>query len=203
MLSFRALQQCWGAWLLVQTPLLQALDRFVTLDVKSSARQIVVLEGSTRANDDVDTFAEPTTWVPSCKWYRKIPCTCSHVQHAAEDGRFIPGWDRMWHLPSLLRNLGVQQLFRRESTALTYVGPYFWHASGIGNFKNSLDVFFFVGGQFAGFFAGNCKIHPECQVSAAFLKALNWLITMKQFALFPVESQIKDSRLFGYGDEHG
>ncbi|CAE8592619.1 unnamed protein product, partial [Polarella glacialis] len=88
----------------------------------------------------------------------------------------------------LQRMLTVQQVYRREPPNVIYTGPHFWHSAGFGNFKNGLDVSFFVAGAYAEHFHPDCK--GECGLTQAFTSMLNWLITLKQFSIFPMADQL-------------
>merc|ERR1719362_1323020 len=108
--------------------------------------QFTILEAGMSAKDDEDMFAEITTWVPECKWYRKLPCACEHVAFHSATGAFLPGWDKFWHLPTLQRMLTRQ--VRRMAAADPHLAStsdtHFWYISEMGGFKNSLDVGFFI-----------------------------------------------------------
>jgi len=128
---------------------IRALHRVVDVDLPDSAEQLTVLEGGMRAQDDKDTFAEATTWVPECKWYKKIQCTCEHVQFRRDDYSLRPGWDRLFHLPGLQMLFNSQHWYRAE-IGNDYIdfrkqGRLFWYSDRMGwNFKNSLDVGLYV-----------------------------------------------------------
>ena len=84
------------------------------------------------------------TWVPDCKWYRNLRCTCEHVRFETIDGNFTHDWGKFWHLPTLQQIFTVQTRYQLESPEKP-TGKHFWKASAINNFKNSLEVANFVG----------------------------------------------------------
>eukprot|EP00927_Polykrikos_kofoidii_P044119 TRINITY_DN38178_c0_g1_i1.p1 TRINITY_DN38178_c0_g1~~TRINITY_DN38178_c0_g1_i1.p1 ORF type:complete len:897 (+),score=119.28 TRINITY_DN38178_c0_g1_i1:96-2786(+) len=169
----------------------RALERFVSVEVADSAQKLTILEGSLRATDDEDAFFEPTTFVPHCKAYTDIPCSCGHVRFDdLRDHHFLPGYERYWHAPTYQKLFNVQNLYRRDETALTFLGPYFWHAIGFGNFKNSMDTSFFIHNLYAQHFDHICSRDSLCVLTRALASIMNWVVTTKQFALAPVASQV-------------
>eukprot|EP00929_Paragymnodinium_shiwhaense_P046144 TRINITY_DN23500_c0_g1_i1.p1 TRINITY_DN23500_c0_g1~~TRINITY_DN23500_c0_g1_i1.p1 ORF type:complete len:850 (+),score=128.94 TRINITY_DN23500_c0_g1_i1:100-2649(+) len=169
-----------------------ALSDVVTVKVPSSARQLIILQGSMRTNCDDDAIAEPMTMVPECKWYRKLACTCEHVIFY-QGGRFLPGWERLWHLPTMQQALVAQRQYRwfEDGEHMQRIGSHFWHSSGMGTFKNSFDVTFFVMSLTFAHFPLACEASVECLLSEVLLSLLNWLMHLKQFALAPPDDMLK------------
>lgn len=159
-----------------------ALNRVVDVEVASSARHIFVLEGPIGPSESGPGAVEPLTFVPDCAAYAELPCSCGATRFDSQR-RFWPGWDRLWHLPSLQRMLTVQALYKRSAAMVEYLGPYFWHSAGFGTFKNSLDVMFSIANSFAAFFPGDCEADAECVLSGVFEVVLNWLISLTQFSM--------------------
>ncbi|CAK0864078.1 unnamed protein product, partial [Prorocentrum cordatum] len=158
----------------------------VDVDVAGCAEKLTLLEGGMSAKDDDSMFAEMTTWVPNCsKWYRKLPCTCSHVMFEDVHGEFLPGFGKLWHLPTLQRLLTEQRRFWQDlsGTAEPTAENAFWRNTALAGFKNSLDVSFFVFTTHSNQFWDACQKVPECRLSAAFTVIVGELFSLKALSM--------------------
>lgn len=156
---------CWQTalcFVLAALPQTIALYRALTLQVEDPRWQggsVTVLEGSGHAQDDEAIFAEPLTWVPNCDWYHGLPCACQLANFCEGHGRiFWPGWQRLWHWPTIKVLLGAQSIyelvwrptwhpeFLLHGPAMAVHVPYelFWPTSPFGMSKNSLQVGLYI-----------------------------------------------------------
>lgn len=156
-----------------------------------SAEVVTLLEGGFTCQDDADALGEITTWVPECKWYRKLPCSCEHAKFHAPDGSFTPGFDAVWHRPFL------QRMFMRSTVrfltdhASGEWTPQFWHNSALGNFKNGLDVRHFIVASYQHVYEPVCSRSVECATSQAFMMLLNFAFALFSFTSSPAEDEAK------------
>lgn len=178
--------------LALAAPRARALYKVVDVAVTGTTEQLTLLEAGMSTNDDEEMFAEITTWVPECKWYQKLPCSCEHVLFHTPEGNFVPGFDKLWHKPTLERLLTQQFKYLQGSTrgGAPPTEPYFWHNGGMGGLKNSLDVSFFIVGAHADNFQEFCGANVQCDLSRRFSYVLNWLISTMSFSVFDKEKHI-------------
>ncbi|CAJ1374210.1 unnamed protein product [Effrenium voratum] len=167
-----------------------ALQEVATLEVQGSAQTVTILAATTRASDDYDDV-EPTTFVPDCQSYERLPCSCHHVLLSPYENGFWPGFDHLWQKASLERLLTLQQVYFREQWGFRFIGHHFWHSAGFGNFKNGLDTPYFTATSYAQYFPEACHVEPACRLTQAFSMSLNWVVTLKQFSVFPEGSQVE------------
>eukprot|EP00927_Polykrikos_kofoidii_P037834 TRINITY_DN32038_c0_g1_i1.p1 TRINITY_DN32038_c0_g1~~TRINITY_DN32038_c0_g1_i1.p1 ORF type:complete len:905 (-),score=112.94 TRINITY_DN32038_c0_g1_i1:295-2979(-) len=159
------------------------MERFISAEVSDSAQTITILEGLLKSRDDDGSFAEPTTFVPVCKWYNKIPCACGHVRFDDDDDHhFLPGFERYWHLPTVRKSLSAQKMYRLDGTSLIYLGLSYWPMLGFGNFKNSMDTSFWIHNMYSGIFHPWCSLNKMCVLTIFVNTLKNWAVTLKKMS---------------------
>ena len=129
--------------------------------------------------------------MPDCQSYERLPCSCHHVLLSPYENGFWPGFDHLWQKASLERLLTLQQVYFREQWGFRFIGHHFWHSAGFGNFKNGLDTPYFTATSYAQYFPEACHVEPACRLTQAFSMSLNWVVTLKQFSVFPEGSQVE------------
>lgn len=181
--------------LMLLLPRPRALYQVVDVGIAGTTEQITILEAGMKFQDDDEMLAEITTWVPECKWYQKIPCTCSHAIFHTPEKKFMLGYDKLWHRPTLERLMTEQTKYlagvRLQEHKYKASEPYFWHNGGMGGFKNSLDVSFYIVGAHCDQFPDACLADEKCDLSRRFSYVLNWLISLRSFGVFDKEKHLK------------